>query len=194
MLLDRKVMIAGSISNGDDLSPMLLDQLEQPVADAREGVIGELGPYYYTWQDKWPDWYELDPHDPPNPPLNTNFQLAIFWKNISQMSYVGHLDLVVTYPNGEQYNIEANENQDKLASPGEGWAVGFSFPLDHEGEYKVTVTLSELVGGAIAQAVFPCAFVGEKPSWGWAVGGGAFLATILTVGLVVSRSSGLPVP
>lgn len=76
-------------------------------------------------------------------PLNEEIHLAPLWINKSEINIVGHVDLVVTYPDGTKAFLSAVLNQDKEAAPNSGYFVQFApFISSQEGTYTLEATLS----------------------------------------------------
>jgi len=73
-------------------------------------------------------------------PFNGEIELNPLWINRSEAYIVGHIDLVVTYPDGTSRTLLATAGQDK---EGNGANVLFEpFTSSQEGTYSVEVTLS----------------------------------------------------
>ena len=114
-------------------------------------------------------------------PLNEEVYLQPVWVNDSEINIVGHVDLVVTYPDGTKHTLLATQNQDREATPGSGYYVQFEpFTTSQEGTYTVTATLSSagqvldsvtftLVGVPVGVAEF--AYVSEITSTGCKING-----------------------
>ncbi|GAH94570.1 unnamed protein product, partial [marine sediment metagenome] len=65
----------------------------------------------------------------------------------------GHIDLVVTYPNGTKESLTATSGQDLEATPGNGRTVQFNFISSQEGAYSLEATLSS-AGQILDSVVF----------------------------------------
>ncbi|KKM64197.1 hypothetical protein LCGC14_1503800 [marine sediment metagenome] len=76
-------------------------------------------------------------------PLNEEIHLAQAWLNQSETTFAGHVDLVVTYPDGTRGTLSAVINQNREAAPHNGWFVQFApFLSTQEGTYTLEATLS----------------------------------------------------
>jgi len=84
--------------------------------------------------------------------LNEEITVSPEWLNDSEIDIVGHVDLVVTYPDSTQHTLSAVLNQDKEAAPNNGWHVQFApFLSSQEGTYTLMATLSS--GGQFLDSV-----------------------------------------
>jgi len=76
-------------------------------------------------------------------PIDAKIYLAPGWVNESEVNIAGHIDLIVTYPDGSEVSLIAVTNQDREATPGNGWSIQFQpFASTQEGTYSLTATLS----------------------------------------------------
>lgn len=76
-------------------------------------------------------------------PFNEEISLRPYWVNESTGSIVGHIDVLVTYPDGTTHELVAYAGQDRETVPGEWQAVSFDpFLATQRGEYIVKITLS----------------------------------------------------
>ena len=88
-------------------------------------------------------WVKLDPASPPQMVQGAALSLAVNWVNDGNVPCRGHVDLVITRPDGSEVSPEAVGNQDTVLAPGYATAVEFaSITLDQLGSYLAGVELS----------------------------------------------------
>ncbi len=76
-------------------------------------------------------------------PLDGEIHLAVAWRNESEVTIRGHVDLVVVHPDGTRATLSAVLNQDKEASFHSGYYVQFApFLATQEGTYTLEATLT----------------------------------------------------
>ncbi len=78
-------------------------------------------------------------------PKDTALYLAGMWRNGGAEPISGHLELVITRPDGSQLALNDVLNQNNWAAPGNGWMVQFEpVVLDQLDTYKATLRLSTM--------------------------------------------------
>ncbi len=78
-------------------------------------------------------------------PKDTALYLAGMWRNGGAEPISGHLEIVITRPDGSQLALNDVLNQNNWAAPGNGWMVQFEpVVLDQPGIYKATLRLSAM--------------------------------------------------
>lgn len=102
------------------------------------------------WFSGMPAWGQLIP--PAEIPFGKSIYTAIGWVNNLTQAQQGHVELVVTKPDGTPLALSATLNQDAWADPGSGWFVQFEpLLLNQGGSWRALVTLST------AEAIDPIA-------------------------------------
>lgn len=120
-------------------------------------VAGSIGRPYY-WYEGLAGWVQL-PDIPPEIPLGTSLHLAIGWLNLSTEPISGYIELTIIKPDGSQVTPNDVLNQNKWATPGNGWIVQFEpITLDQVGTYQATATLSTM-GQVLDETTFNVAVV-----------------------------------
>jgi hypothetical protein len=95
------------------------------------------------WYEGLASWVGLDPNAPPQVPQGTAFYLAVGWVNQSNVNITGHVEVIITKPDGTQVTPAATAQQDQVATPGNGWIVTFeAVALDQVGAYQGRAVLS----------------------------------------------------
>jgi hypothetical protein len=84
-------------------------------------------------------------------PLGAEIYLAPGWLNKSDVNKVGHIDLSISYPDGQMVNLSAIKHNDEEAIPGDGWMVKFSFVASKSGNYNISATLT--IDGLVADTL-----------------------------------------
>lgn len=76
--------------------------------------------------------------------LNSIFQLGITWLNTSEEAFQGHIELVITKPDGTTVTLNDVMHQDLEVDPNESATVLFgAILLDQYGTYSAQATLTE---------------------------------------------------
>ena len=76
--------------------------------------------------------------------LNSIFQLGVTWQNTSDAAFQGHIELVVTKPDGTTVTLDDVMHQDLEVDPNESATVLFeAVTLDQYGTYSAQATLTE---------------------------------------------------
>ncbi|GAI69628.1 unnamed protein product [marine sediment metagenome] len=76
--------------------------------------------------------------------LNSIFQLGITWLNTSEEAFQGHIELVITKPDGTTVTLSDVMHQDLEVGPDESATVLFeAIILDQYGTYSAQATLTE---------------------------------------------------
>ena len=76
-------------------------------------------------------------------PIGKGITVSPNWVNYSSVSIAGRVTLSVIYPNGQKVDLTAVVNQDKTATPGNGYSVQFTeFQSSQEGTYTLTAQLT----------------------------------------------------
>jgi len=76
--------------------------------------------------------------------LNSIVQLGITWQNVSDAAFEGHVQLVVTKPDGTTVTLDDVMHQDLEVDPNESATVLFeAVTLDQYGAYSAQATLTE---------------------------------------------------
>ncbi|GAI83241.1 unnamed protein product [marine sediment metagenome] len=76
--------------------------------------------------------------------LNSIFQMGITWLNTSEDEFEGHIELIVTKPDGTTVTPEAVMGQDLEVDPSNSATVLFeAITLDQYGTYSAQATLTE---------------------------------------------------
>jgi hypothetical protein len=125
----------------------VLDDVVFPVARVEQAaqaptLAGRIQTVLY-WYEGLSGWVALDPKAPPSVPQGTAFYLAIGWVNGSNVNMTGHVDLIITGPDGAQVTPAATGQQDQAAAPGNGFIVNFEpVTLDQAGAYQGRAILS----------------------------------------------------
>ncbi|MBA7624871.1 hypothetical protein ES703_32285 [subsurface metagenome] len=82
--------------------------------------------------------------------LNSIFQLGITWLNTSEEAFQGHIELVITKPDGTTVTLNDVMHQDLEVDPGNSATVLFgAILLDQYGTYSAQATLTETDGTTI---------------------------------------------
>ena len=106
------------------------------------------------WYEGMSDWGSLV-QGVPSVPKGTALYLGLGWINDTPSSIIGRVKATVVVPGGNRLDLVATLNQDKAASPGEGWVLQFSpVTLDLEGNYNAEAILE-------TEAVSPSLFDGN---------------------------------
>ena len=106
------------------------------------------------WYEGLANWVDL-PVGGVSVPKGTALYLGLGWVNDTSSSIAGRVRATVVVPGGNRLDLTGVLNQDKAASPGDGWIVQFSpVVLDLEGSYNAEVTLE-------TEAVSPSLFDGN---------------------------------
>lgn len=112
------------------------------VAIAIGTISGEISARLY-WYPGLPGWIDLVATGIPTVPPGTSLSLIIGWVNRSTVAITGHVDLIVSRPDGSQVRPAAVAGQDWRASPGAGGTVQFApVALDQRGAWTAKVDLS----------------------------------------------------
>lgn len=84
------------------------------------------------------------PATPVTAELNSIVQLGITWQNTSDAAFHGHIELVITKPDGTTVTLNDVMHQDLEVDPNESATVLFgAVTLDQYGTYSAQVTLTE---------------------------------------------------
>ena len=76
--------------------------------------------------------------------LNSILQLGITWQNTSEEAFQGHIELVITKPDGTTVTLDDVMHQDLEVDPNESATVLFeAVTLNHYGTYSAQATLTE---------------------------------------------------
>lgn len=76
-------------------------------------------------------------------PVGKDITIAPMWVNNSSVNMAGHVTLQVTNPLGQKVSLAAVTNQDKTATPGNGYIVQFEpFTASQEGIYTLVAQLT----------------------------------------------------
>lgn len=89
-------------------------------------------------------------------PADADIYMVFVWSNTSSISFVGHVEMEVTWPDGVHQVISATQNQDQSAAPNGYWIVSFSPFRSKEGTHTVKATLSS-EGVALATVTYTLA-------------------------------------
>ena len=82
--------------------------------------------------------------------LNSTFQLGVTWLNTSEEAFQGHIELIVTKPDGTTVTLSDVMHQDLEVDPNESATVLFgAVILDQYGTYSAQATLTETDGTTI---------------------------------------------
>lgn len=122
------------------MSP-ILDQITIAIANVQVPLAGHISSFAY-WYEGLAGFLSLNLASPPVVPKGTALSLAIGWTNDGNVSLQGHIDLVITKPDGTKVTPSAYEGQDSIATPKNGKGVAFNITLDQVGVYSGLVTLS----------------------------------------------------
>jgi hypothetical protein len=123
-----------------DSKTLTIATVSAPAPSIQGSIVGLT-----YWHQGLPDWLELNPQSLSQLARGTDLYLAVWWLNTGDTNIHGHVDLEVTLPEQSKMVIEATQNQDMLASPGNGYGVVFDkITLSQIGSYQGQVTLSSL--------------------------------------------------
>lgn len=101
----------------------------------------------------------------PEVPASTEFAVACGWINTGALRAAGHVDAIVTKPDGTQVTLLATEGQDLVADPGSSKTVGFrAIVFDQPGDYQ-----GEFVLKMMDEAAGVTARVGWASIWPYVV-------------------------
>lgn len=104
-----------------------------PIAEITPGFVR------YGWEGN--DWIKVI--DGMEIPYYEAISCAPVWKNTSSRNVIGHVHLLVTYPDGTVATPTVTENQDKELAPSESVGVlCYPFISNQKGIYAITATLS----------------------------------------------------
>jgi len=93
------------------------------------------------WFSGMPDWIRFIP--PAEIPFGKFVYTCIGWQNTGTQPQQGHVELVVTKPDGTPLALSATQNQDAWGDPGVGQFVQFQpLMLNQGGAWSALVTLS----------------------------------------------------
>ncbi len=91
---------------------------EPPVVDGHITIV-------YYWIEGMAGWENLETYPTPAK-VGDDVHLAVYWRNDGSAPAVGHVIAQLTAPSYEYYVPEAVLNQDRSATPGNGWGVQFA--------------------------------------------------------------------
>lgn len=103
--------------------------------------------YWIEGEEDWKQDIEGQDFD-----KGTSIVIGGGWSNTTSSKIEGHVDLTLTKPDGTEVELDATQNQDKEADPGDGWSVRFEkVTLDQVGNYTldfdINGTVKEEEGG-----------------------------------------------
>lgn len=119
--------------------PMFLQAIVQP-GPAAPAITGTIEPGK-IWNHSLQTWEILVSGQAI--PQNKDIFVVLLWRNTSDVTFIGHVDLSVKYPSGLEKILFAAEYQDQAATPGGGcYVVFYSFLSSEAGIYTLTAKLS----------------------------------------------------
>ncbi len=113
--------------------------------------------------------------------LNSIFQIGITWQNTSEEAFQGHIELVITKPDGTTVTPDDVMHQDLEVDPGASATVLFeAVTLDQYGTYSAQATLTETDETEVLDLeTFSFATIAEPTAVALAFDVGTLLASIM---------------
>jgi hypothetical protein len=111
------------------------------------------------WHDPLTDWVGIT-SSRIHVVKDTVISFTASWINTGTYAFYGHLKAVLFLPDGTSVELQAVNNQDRIAQIGNGYFVEFEpITLSYTGEYYVAVTLSDEGSFTLAEQTFALAEV-----------------------------------